>query len=132
MSEALSVLLAGTLLAAALGKAGRGGTPVLVALEVAVAIALLAGGGRMAAVVAATLLVVFSFALRDYVRRGLPCPCFGAASDPRRGLVRNAGLLTAAGALIAWPAAALWTIPLNELFGAATVATGVTCVWALK
>jgi hypothetical protein len=131
MSAALSVLLAGTLAVAAVGKLRDGGGAVLPVLELALAAALLVGAARPAAVAVALLLCAFSLVLRDLARRAQPCRCFGTAGDPVAGQLRNAGLIAAAVVLAARPAAPLWDVPVPELLGAATAALGVACAWSL-
>jgi len=146
MTVALCVLLAGSFATAAVAKLRdrRGlratlrtlGAPAWLefavpAVELGLAAALLAGAGRVAAACAFALLAAFSAVLG---RLGtVPCRCFGAGSDgdPRSGQVRNALLGVAAAALVVWPAAAVWAVPVREMLGAATVAAGLSCVWLL-
>jgi uncharacterized membrane protein YphA (DoxX/SURF4 family) len=146
MTTALCVLLAGSLLTAAVAKLRdpRGfratlralGAPdamawAVPALEIALAAALAGGGGRAAAAGTIVLLAAFTLVLG---RLGdVPCRCFGAGSDgdARAGQVRNLALGALALALVARPAAPLWDAGARELAGAATVAAGLTCVWLL-
>jgi hypothetical protein len=146
MTTALCVLLAGSFLTAAVAKLRdrRGfratlrslGAPeafewVIPAAEIGLAMALVAGGGRVAA--AATLVLLAAFTVVLGRLGSVPCRCFGASGDgdPRAGQVRNAALGALALALVAWPAAPLWDVAAREALGAATVAVGLTCVWLL-
>jgi hypothetical protein len=146
MTAALCVLLSGSFAIAGVAKlrdprAFRATLSVLAApvalawllpaLEIGLAGALVAGGGRVAAIAAIVVLAIFTLVLR---RLGsVPCRCFGAGADgdPRAGRVRNAGLGVVALALVAWPSSALWDVAARELAGAATVAAGLACAWLL-
>ena len=146
MTTALCVLLAGSFLIAGVAKlrdrpafaatlaslrAPAELARALPVAEIALAGALVAGGGRVAALVALAALGAFTVALARLGR--VPCRCFGAGADgdPRTGQLRNLLLAAAAAALAVRPAPALWDVAARELAGAATVAAGLACAWLL-
>jgi uncharacterized membrane protein YphA (DoxX/SURF4 family) len=104
--------------------------------ELALAVVLVTGlRPRAAALLTLAVLVLFSWALaRLRARPRIPsCACFGSGSgDPGAGLARNAALgLLAAALVVVPPAGALWSAPLGDVVGAATVALGAACAWHL-
>jgi hypothetical protein len=162
MTAALTLLLAGTLLIAAVLKlrdpdglvvvlrqlagrrrpsvaTARAATRALALVEVAVAAGLLlAAGSAVPALACAVLLVALSAALRTAAARApralASCHCFGAAGDapPAQGLVRNALLVAGAAVVALAPPGRLWSIDAPDLAGAATVAVGLACAWGLS
>ncbi|MEV4421171.1 MauE/DoxX family redox-associated membrane protein [Patulibacter sp. NPDC049589] len=157
MPAALSLLLAGVFLASGAAKlrdpagmvvllrqALRPTVPAfaltraLAAAELALGALLLVGVvPRVAAVVAALVLVAFTVALRVAARRApaalASCHCFGGAGDAPAGqaLLRNGLLVVAAAVVVAWPPAAPWDLGADDLAGGATVAVGLSCAWQL-
>jgi hypothetical protein len=157
MSAAFSMLLAGTLLLAGIAKLrdpdgltvvlrrtlghgvpARTLARLIAAVELVLAAALVAvAGSPVPAAATAVLLLAFSAALRvadDRAPQALAaCNCFGAAGDSpaAQALLRNAFLVAAAVAVALAPPGALWSVPADELAGAATVAVGLACVWQL-
>ena len=147
VSVAISMLLAVTLLVAALAKlrdpapfratlrtltgarAARVLTVAVPVTEALLALALIAGVGAAALGVLA-LMLGFTAVLGRLV---VPCNCFGARSDARPAAARTRNLLLAAAALalLVWPAEALWHVPAGDLLAAATVVVGLVCVWQL-
>jgi len=155
MSQAVMLVLAATLLVAALAKLRAPGpfAAVLATLvgprhvrplsfavvlgELTLAVALLSGThGRAVALVTLAVLAGFSaalLALRKSATDIPSCNCFGARSgDPADGLARNAALAALAVALVIAPVGEpAWSVALEDLVAAATVAVGAACCWQL-
>jgi hypothetical protein len=148
VSTAISLLLAVTLLVAALAKLRdpapfratlRTLTGARTARVLTVAVPMIEGAlaGALIAGVSAAALGVFVLMLAFTAVLGrlvVPCNCFGARSDtpPAAARVRNLLLAAAALALVVWPAEALWQVAAGEMLAAATVVVGAICVWRLS
>jgi hypothetical protein len=94
---------------ALLGSVGGPVAAVLPFAEIALAVALLAWWGPFAGLAATALLVGFTVVLARAARRGVPCPCFGAArvaAPGARAFIRNGVLALAALGAVRSPAGA--------------------------
>jgi hypothetical protein len=109
------------------GRAARAVWLPLVALEVGLAIGLIAGP-PVGAGAAAAVLAVFSTAQAGAIaagRSGAPCGCFGARGHLSWGSVARTALLAAAAALVAFAPASQAPPPLLTVAGALALAAAI-------